>query len=256
MKKQTWTRKCPNPNNNPNCRKEIKYKNETFYLTALNRNTLCRGCSQYKSNNPQFNKPSWNKGLTKETDDRIKKYGETYTKNYNDGKIKNVSGKNNGMYNKEHSEKSKELMKLNRPDYSGKNNPMFGKHHSVDTIKKIFSHKEMNKTEKIVADLLDANNIKYYFQFFISEGKLCKSYDFKIKNKSLIIEVDGDFWHGGPSIKDHWKQVETVKQNDKIKDELASSRGYTVIRIWESDIKNNMELVTNQLLNNIRGQIK
>lgn len=32
-------------------------------------------------------KPAWNKGLTKETDARVKKCGETFSKNYHDGKF-------------------------------------------------------------------------------------------------------------------------------------------------------------------------
>ncbi len=38
-----------------------------------------------------------------------------------------VSGKNNPMFNKSHSEKSKQKMSENRPSYIGENNPNFGK---------------------------------------------------------------------------------------------------------------------------------
>lgn len=36
---------------------------------------------------------AWNKGLTKETDDRVKQYAETYSKNLKDGKIKGWNGR-------------------------------------------------------------------------------------------------------------------------------------------------------------------
>ncbi|GJQ43753.1 MAG: hypothetical protein JETCAE03_32510 [Ignavibacteriaceae bacterium] len=255
MKK--WIRKCSNLNNNPNCRKIIEYKNEKFYLLALSKNTLCRRCSQYKNNNPQFDKSPWNKGLTKETDERIKKYGNTYSLNYKNGKIKNnwkcMIGKCAydiwlEKYGKEEADKreNKKNKKHSR-SISNEGNPMFGKHHSIETIKKIFKHRKMTNIEKIIANLLDKNNIKYHFQFFISENKLCKSYDFKIKDKPIIIEVDGDFWHGGPSRKNYWKNVDTVIENDKLKDELAKRRGYEVIRFWESDIKNNIDVIEERI---------
>src|SRR5690606_11436494 len=83
--------------------------------------------------------------------------------------------------------------------YIGEKNPMFGKTHSPETIQKIFSHRKMNKLEKLVANELDKASIPYHFQYFINENGVCKSYDFKIKDKPIIIEVDGDFWHGNPN---------------------------------------------------------
>jgi len=125
----------------------------------------------------------------------------------------------------------------------GTNNPMYGKTHSPETIKKIFSHRKMNKLEKIVADFLDKNNIRYIFQFFINQDGICKSYDFKIKDKPIIIEVDGDFWHGHKNNINNgrvWKNYKNVQSNDKLKNKIAKSNGYSIIRIWESEIKKGM----------------
>jgi len=44
--------------------------------------------------NPMFGKPAWNKGKTKETDDRIKKAGETLSKKYQLGEL---TPKNKGV---------------------------------------------------------------------------------------------------------------------------------------------------------------
>jgi len=65
---------------------------------------------------------------------------------------------------------------------------------------------------------------------------VCKSYDFKIKDKPFIIEVDGDFWHGNPNTKSHFDKVVIVKENDLLKKEMAKNRGYKVVRLWERDI--------------------
>ena len=126
-------------------------------------------------------------------------------------------------------------------------NFMYGKTHTPEAIQKIFSHKKMNPVEKLVADKLDENNIKYTFQYFLNRNGTCKSYDFKIKENDIFIEVDGDYWHGGPAVKKYFKKVDDVKQNDKLKNELAKENGFKLIRIWESDIKQNPELILEKL---------
>lgn len=125
----------------------------------------------------------------------------------------------------------------------GEKNGMFGKTHTPEAIRKIFSHRKMNGLEKIVADKLDEAGIPYHFQYFIIENGICKSYDFKIKGKPLIIEVDGDFWHGNPCQSNHYEKVNSVRENDKIKDEIAKNRGISVIRLWESDIRKDPSIV-------------
>ena len=129
----------------------------------------------------------------------------------------------------------------------GKNNPMWGKTHTPEAIKKIFSHKKMNKLEKMVADELDRLGYEYKFQFFINKDGVCKSYDFKLKGIPLIIEVDGDFWHGNPNTKSHFIGKEKVQRNDVLKEKIAKSRGYHIIRLWESDIKNDISVISKSL---------
>ncbi len=138
--------------------------------------------------------------------------------------------------------------RIERGVAKGKNNPMFGKTHTPEAIKKIFSHRSMNKLEKMVADELNKAGVAYRFQFFIVEHGICKSYDFKIKGKPLIIEVDGDFWHGNPAQKNHYEKVDKVRRNDALKNEMATRRGYQVIRLWESDIKKDPTIVLKYVL--------
>ena len=134
---------------------------------------------------------------------------------------------------------------------TGKNNPMYGKKHSVETLKKIFSSKKMNKLEYTVANILSKNNIDYYFQFFISKNGICKSFDFKIKGKPILLEIDGDYWHGGSGSKFHHKSVDKIKENDRFKDELAKSNGYKLFRFWEHDINKNIDNFTEILLKSL-----
>ena len=129
----------------------------------------------------------------------------------------------------------------------GEKNPMYGKTHTEEAIRKIFAHRKMNKLEKLVADYLDDINVDYEFQYFITKDGVCKSYDFKIKGKDIIIEVDGDFWHGNPNTKSHFVDCDSVNENDRLKDKLAESRGYRVIRLWERDIKDDITIVSKRL---------
>ncbi len=63
-----------------------------------------------------------------------------------------AKGKNNPMYGKHHSEKTRQKMSMNRKDTFGENNPMYGKHHSEETKKKwskIRTGKKHTEEEKI-----------------------------------------------------------------------------------------------------------
>lgn len=144
------------------------------------------------------------------------------------------------------SQESKDLMsstaKYNASLDTYKNG-MFGKTHTPEAIEKIFSHRKMNKLEKLVADVLDSHNIQYHFQFFINKEGVCKSYDFKLKDTNIILEIDGDFWHGNKTSKVKFEKYKTVQLNDILKTKLAEDNGYQVIRYWESDIKKNPLIV-------------
>lgn len=152
--------------------------------------------------------------------------------------------------NHKHSEKTKQIQSIKRKEYYAKGNEPWTKTHThtSETIEKIFSKKPMNKLEKFVSSILDENNIKYYYQFFLKtkEGT-CKSYDFKIKNTNILIEIDGDYWHGGPGVNKHFYKLEETKQNDLLKNQLALDTGFNLIRIWESDIYNQPNIIIQKI---------
>jgi very-short-patch-repair endonuclease/predicted nucleic acid-binding Zn ribbon protein len=149
-----------------------------------------------------------------------------------------------------HSVETKKIMSKKRKEYYLLGNEPWTKNnsHSTETIKKIFQKRPMNRLEKFVASILDENNIKYIYQFFLkTENGICKSYDFKIKNVNLLIEIDGNYWHGGPGVEKHFYKLDEVKINDKIKNQLASENGYSLIRIWESDIYNQPNILIQKI---------
>jgi len=94
----------------------------------------------------------WSKGLTKDTDERLKKIGELFTGKNNPmyGKkhsvevIKKISGENHHMYGKKHSEESKRKMSESR---KGKKKPPFTEEHKTK-ISKSKKGKKMSKEFK------------------------------------------------------------------------------------------------------------
>ena len=132
------------------------------------------------------------------------------------------------------------LQNAQKPDYK---NPMSGKTHTPEAIQKIFTHRYVTTIEQLVKDYLDSCGIEYYFQFFIVKDGVCKSFDFKIKNTNIIIEVDGDYWHGGPGVKKYAPEIDVTRENDKFKTELAKNSGYKVYRFWESELKKDINII-------------
>jgi G:T-mismatch repair DNA endonuclease (very short patch repair protein) len=152
------------------------------------------------------------------------------------------------MYGKTHSTNSKELMsKSHKGKRVGERNGMYGKTHTPEAIKKIFSKRTMNKLETLVSEWLDTHGIKYHYQFFINKDGICKSYDFKIKGTNKILEIHGDYWHGGEGVDVHFFDVDSTIKNDKIKKELAESLGYEVIVVWEHELKDNVHILSEYL---------
>ena len=144
--------------------------------------------------------------VSKETCDKISKSSKGVSRN---------KGKT-PMLGKKHSTYTKEQMSIKaKISFDNGERPLIaqiGVKRSPKTIEKILAKKPMNKLEKFVSSILDESNIKYHFQFFIKNKEgICKSYDFKIKDTNILIEIDGDYWHGGPSLEKHFFKLEEVK---------------------------------------------
>lgn len=108
--------------------------------------------------------------------------------------------------------------KLNIPRYSGKRTSI----------------------EKYVFDSL--TSLKYEFEEQMNFSKWRA--DFYIKSLNLIIEVNGDYWHGNPKIYNSENINKTQLFNcnrDKIKYEYLKSIGIKLCVLWESDIKQNVD---------------
>ena len=107
------------------------------------------------------------------------------------------------------------------------------------------------RPELILRKALWRKNLRYRINYKKLPGKP----DIVFTKKKIVIFCDGDFWHGHnwalrglSSLEDElngysefWRQkiLRNIKRDNEINKDLTS-RGWTVIRIWESDIKNDV----------------
>jgi very-short-patch-repair endonuclease len=102
--------------------------------------------------------------------------------------------------------------------------------------------------EKAMCKILKSLKVEFRPQEII-HGKI---FDFFIPGSNLIVEVDGDYWHGYG--KEHSELNEVQKRsvrNDSEKDVIAKGLGYDIVRFWEHDIMDNPEIVKEGILKKI-----
>lgn len=134
----------------------------------------------------------------------------------------------------------------------GKGNPMYGKtawnlhkkfskevrlKMSISAAKRLAKRIEWGPTniEIEVAKFLDSIHEEY------TEQKQIDFYcvDFVLKNKKIIIEADGDFWHCNPQKYPDGPMSIIQKKSiriDKAKNTFLAAKGWLVLRYWGSDI--------------------
>jgi len=87
--------------------------------------------------------------------------------------------------------------------------------------------------EKILKQL----NLNYEKQYSIVIDNLYSCVDFFLPDYNIIIECDGDYWHN---------RKDMIKQ-DKLKNQLWSLQGYTVLRFWEHAINDSINNCISEL---------
>jgi len=184
----------------------------------------------------------WNKGLTKEDDKRLD-YGEKISNNKERNKkiSKALKGRKRPQYVLD------KLDKGMRDYWSKEENREKQSHKRVSYIKE-HGFTTISNIEKYFSTLMDGCGIDYHQQFYVREIK--SLYDFKIKGKNILIEVDGDFWHCNPNTKHKIPVIEHQRKNlirDGIKSDWCVDNGYTLLRFWESDINDNPEWVIEEI---------
>ena len=106
---------------------------------------------------------------------------------------------------------------------------------------------KINKIEKKVYDWLLEHNIAFEYSCIMGDGINNYQYDFIIKNKRILIEVQGDYWHGNPMFfnkegsdnKRKLNDIQIKKKNyDILKYNFSIEKNFKLLYIWEYDINN------------------
>jgi G:T-mismatch repair DNA endonuclease (very short patch repair protein) len=178
----------------------------------------------------------------------LEKYGDT-----------NALGKNSSIYDKRNEtvfnkygksnvfevESVKNSIKETLIERYGIENPIYmpGRKHNNGARSKIHI-----KVESLL-EQLDIDYISEDTRNLFKKDGYSPRPDIIIEGLKIVIEVNGDYWHGNPSkykendiiakwggdvfVKDIWK-------SDKIRKEQIESFGWSVITVWECDINNNL----------------
>ncbi len=193
----------------------------------------------------------WNKGLTKETDQRVAKNAKNVSKG-SKGKILTKEHKlkiSQSMIGKNLGNISKTGQKDSLKTKIRKRQAALGKKLSEETKQKIrisrVNQKFLTKATSIEIKLwveLKRRNIK----FKKNKPILGLTRPDAFIEPNICIYADGDYWHNIPS----------YKIRDKRQNRILKSKGFKVFRFWQHEINNNIKKCVDKIKRNrnlIRG---
>ena len=207
-----------------------------------NPNTHQKAIETQKKNWKEGKYVGWWENKTPETLEKIEGIKEKLRNDIERGK--KISKKLKGVPKTEISKiKNSESQKIRY-----KNNPKLKEDASIRRIKWLKStlSNKKSKLESKFETILNLLNIEYEFQHEFQK----RLFDFKIKDKNILIEVDGDFYHCNPNTKHSEVLYETqslTKKNDNYKNTLCQNHGMILLRYWEKDINERPEWIISEL---------
>jgi len=193
--------------------------------------------SRKKMSVSQHGKKAWNEGkhykhrnIRKYSNEGRKKMSEAAKRKYQRGYKQTHGGHPNKL-------KGKKMTEQQKKNY-------FGRKHSIDARLKMslarskVDHLFESKLEIIIQDELNKLEIpfKKHRSFYI------RGFNHQVDiflEPNVVIECDGDYWHS-QLIGRRYKNYLPIKRDYIIDCELEK-QGMKVIRLWEYDIKNNLE---------------
>jgi len=107
-------------------------------------------------------------------------------------------------------------------------------------------------------ELLIAKELRRQKIYFAKNAKaIIGKPDFVFRRKRVAVFVDSDFWHGHrtrcvmpKSNCEYWeKKIERNKKRDKQVTRALKKEGWTVIRLWEKDIKRDLKKSLGKIIN-------
>jgi very-short-patch-repair endonuclease len=102
--------------------------------------------------------------------------------------------------------------------------------------------KEPTSLERAGCALLDALGVEYKTQVLICDKF---TVDVFVPSRNLVIQWDGDYWHGYGGAKDE-RQKKRVRL-DMSQDAYMRKAGFTVLRFWEHEVKKEGDSVSESI---------
>lgn len=199
----------------------IEEANKRNYIRSLKLSKASSG-----SNNPMYQKTM--------TEDQKKKQKESYS-NY----LKNRSEEEKEKISLATSHLQKKLYQSDPEKYRQQRREAGKLSHIANGKYK------KNKPEIKVSEQLYKMGLNNFDYSIILDGY---QFDFGCKKHKLLLEVQGDYWHGNPHIYTKLNSIqENIQQKDKLKAEFALKHGFKLFYIWESEINNDNFAILNQI---------
>ena len=180
-----------------------------------------------------------------------KHHSEETKKKMSERRKKGLVWNRGNHLSEEHKKKISEKMK-------GKNHPNYGRRFSEEVRSK-FSRAALLRTQNRLGPwkdtkpelemkrILERLNIPFEHQFRIKG--INHIFDFHILNTNILIEADGDYWHGNSKMFKKLNRIQKEsKQRDKKINKLAKANNFILLRFWENNILNNKEIVKKEIL--------
>jgi len=224
--------------------------------------------------------PSWNKGLNKETDTRLVKQASTLSSTIRSSptllKVRSKNGKNNKGKPNWISNLTKEIdPRVAKISISLKGKPKTPEHRKALSINKMSLSPEKRRRAASIAGTVSMAKLtpeersKKALNAFLRVPKVDTSIELILQKQlnkhnilfttqkpllgitavdifilpNICIYADGDYWHTLPGV---------LKKDSTINKTLIEN-GYSVLRFWGSEIRNNPEICISKILDIIKN---
>lgn len=118
-------------------------------------------------------------------------------------------------------------------------------HAHFDKVLETVSNGEPTQLEIAGCALLESIGVDFLEQEVIG-GKFVV--DVLVPDYALVIQWDGDFWHGNPDVFSEFGEIQQANKNrDKRCDAYLTKCSYSILRFWESDVHNRPNWVASQI---------
>lgn len=118
--------------------------------------------------------------------------------------------------------------------------------------KRVKMPQQASKIELEIRQILDNNNIKY------KANRRFKYYeiDLYLSNFNLGIEIMGEYWHGESRKYEFINKVqgENIKRDKRKNTYIKNHQNFSILYLWEDDIKNNPKLCEELILKYIKNK--